>query len=78
MLGRSGEAWGAESGLDRLVIGQVVSEILLDERARVLGLALSDAEVAKQITADPAFQGLNGQFDRARFEQVIDTPVSFC
>jgi len=53
------------------VIGQVVSEILLDERARVLGLALSDAEVAKQITADPAFQGLNGQFDRARFEQVI-------
>ena len=53
------------------MIGQIVSEILLDERARVLGLALSDAEVAKQITADPAFQGLNGQFDRARFEQVI-------
>ena len=53
------------------MIGQIVSEILLDERARVLGLSLSDSEVAKQITADPAFQGLNGQFDRARFEQVI-------
>ena len=72
---QAGRAIGPEQarqlGLDRLVIGQVVSEILLDERARVLGLALSDAEVAKQITADPAFQGLNGQFDRARFEQVI-------
>ena len=58
-------------GLDRVLIGQIVSEILLDERARALGLSLSDAEVAKQITTDPAFQGLNGQFDRARFEQVI-------
>ena len=38
-------------GLDRLVIGQLVSEIVLDERARVLGLALSDADVAKQITS---------------------------
>ena len=72
---QAGRAIGPEQarqlGLDRLVIGQIVSEILLDERARVLGLSLSDSEVAKQITADPAFQGLNGQFDRARFEQVI-------
>ncbi len=58
-------------GLDRLIVGQLVSEIVLDERARALGLALSDAEVAKQITTDPAFQGPNGQFDRFRFEQII-------
>src|SRR3981081_1669636 len=58
-------------GLDRVLVGQIVSEILLDERARALGLSLSDAEVAKQITTDPAFQGLTGQFARARFEQVI-------
>jgi peptidyl-prolyl cis-trans isomerase D len=58
-------------GLDRIVIGQLVSEIVLDEAAKKLGLALSDAEVAKQITADPAFQGPNGQFDRFRFEQAI-------
>ena len=58
-------------GLDRLVIGQLISEIVLDERARALGLALSDAEVAKQITTDPAFRGPNGQFDRFRFEQTI-------
>src|SRR6266508_69555 len=58
-------------GLDRLVIGQVVSEFLLDERARKLGLNLSDAEVARRITNDPAFRGPNGQFDRFRFEQMI-------
>jgi peptidyl-prolyl cis-trans isomerase D len=58
-------------GLDRLVIGQLVSEIVLDETARKLGLNLSDAEVAKQITTDPAFAGPNGQFDRFRFEQTI-------
>ena len=58
-------------GLDRLVIGQLISEIVLDETARKLGLNLSDAEVAKQITADPAFRGPSGQFDRFRFEQII-------
>jgi peptidyl-prolyl cis-trans isomerase D len=58
-------------GLDRLVIGQLVSEIVLDETARKLGLNLSDAEVAKEIIADPAFAGPNGQFDRFRFEQTI-------
>src|SRR5260370_823887 len=63
-------------GLDRLVIGQLVSEIVLDETARKLGLNLSDAEVAKQITTDPAFAGPNGQFDRFRFEQTIRNAVS--
>ena len=58
-------------GLDRLVTGQIVSEIVLDETARKLGLNISDAEVAKQITTDPAFQGTNGQFNRFIFEQKI-------
>ena len=58
-------------GLDRLVLGQIVSEIVLDGRARKLGLNLSDAEVAKLIMADPAFRGPNGQFDRFTFEQTI-------
>src|SRR5947209_7936024 len=58
-------------GLDRLVLGQIVSEIVLDERARKLGLNLSDADVAKLIAADPAFRGPTGQFDRFTFEQAI-------
>src|SRR5713226_8924871 len=58
-------------GLDRLVISQLVSDLLLDDRARKLGLNLSDAEVARAITTDPSFLGPNGQFDRFRFEQLI-------
>jgi peptidyl-prolyl cis-trans isomerase D len=58
-------------GLDSLVIAQLIADIVLDERARALGLNLSDAEVAKQITTDPTFQGPNGQFDRFRFEAMI-------
>jgi len=71
-LGRPISADQARStGLDRAVIGQIFSEILLDEHARSLGLALSDAEVAKLITNDPAFRGPNGEFNRFLFEQTI-------
>src|SRR6266403_2790843 len=71
-LGRPISADQARStGLDRVIVGQIFSEILLDERTRALGLALSDAEVAKLITNDPGFRGANGEFDRFRFEQTI-------
>ena len=71
-LGRPITADQARStGLDRVVIGQIFSEMLLDERARTLGLTLSDAEVAKLITNDPAFRGPNGEFNRFLFEQII-------
>src|ERR1044072_1887143 len=53
------------------LVGQLVPEAPLDQRARQLPLNVSDAEVARQIMNDPSFKGLNGQFDRARFEQII-------
>jgi peptidyl-prolyl cis-trans isomerase D len=58
-------------GFDQQLLGQLIAETALDERARQLGLGLPDAEVAKRISADPVFRGLNGQFDRSRFEQII-------
>lgn len=58
-------------GLDRQIVGQYVAETVLDERARELGLGISDAQIASRITADPNFRGLDGQFDRNRFEQMI-------
>jgi peptidyl-prolyl cis-trans isomerase D len=58
-------------GLDRQLLGQLVAETTLDEDAASLGLALSDAEIAKGITNDPNFKGLSGQFDRNRFADVI-------
>src|SRR5438876_1771569 len=58
-------------GFDRVIIGQLVAETSLDERARALRLGITDAEISKRITTDPSFLGPNGQFDRLRFEQVI-------
>lgn len=59
------------AGLDRQVLGQLIAEAALDERARELRLGLSDSEVAKRIMDDPNFKGFFGQFDRARFDAII-------
>jgi peptidyl-prolyl cis-trans isomerase D len=58
-------------GLDRQLLGEVIAETALDERARALRLNVSDAEIARQVTGMPGFKGLTGQFDRARFEAVL-------
>jgi peptidyl-prolyl cis-trans isomerase D len=58
-------------GLDRQIVGELVAETALDEKAKQLKLAVSDAEISSKITADPNFQGLNGQFDRNRFQDLI-------
>src|ERR1700754_983740 len=42
--------------LDQQLAGQLVAEASLDQRARRLRLNLSDAEVARQIMADPSFK----------------------
>jgi peptidyl-prolyl cis-trans isomerase D len=58
-------------GIDRQIIAQLVGDTTLDEHARAMGLAIGNAEIAKQITSDPNFRGPNGQFDRGRFEALI-------
>jgi peptidyl-prolyl cis-trans isomerase D len=58
-------------GLDRQFLAQVIAETVLDERARSLGLGVSDAEIARRVTEDQNFRGITGQFDRSRFEQLI-------
>jgi peptidyl-prolyl cis-trans isomerase D len=57
--------------LDQQLAGQLVAEAAIDQRARQLRLNLSDAAVAKQIMSDANFKGLNGQFDRSRFDAMI-------
>jgi len=58
-------------GLDRQLLGQLIAETAMDERAKQLRLGLADTEIARRVTNDPAFRGITGQFDRARFEQLI-------
>jgi peptidyl-prolyl cis-trans isomerase D len=59
-------------GLDRQILGQMIAEAALDERAKAMRLGLSDKQIAAQITADPNFHGPTGQFDHARFLQIVN------
>ncbi len=58
-------------GLDRQVLGRMVTESALDEEARRMRLAVPDASIAQAIQADPNFRGINGQFDRAQFGELL-------
>jgi peptidyl-prolyl cis-trans isomerase D len=58
-------------GFDRQILAQLTAEIALDERARALRLGLSDAEIARRITAQPSFQTPTGAFDAVRFQEAI-------
>jgi peptidyl-prolyl cis-trans isomerase D len=59
------------SGLDRQVLGEMIAQAGLDQRARQMGLGLSDADIARRITSDPKLQTVNGQFDRPKFELIL-------
>ncbi len=58
-------------GLDRQVLQQTIAEAALDEEARRMGLAQSNAETMRMIYNDPNFKGLGGKFDPARFQATI-------
>lgn len=58
-------------GIDNQVLAQLVAGAVLDEQAREMRLGLSRDRLASLTAEDPAFQGANGQFDRAQFEWVL-------
>jgi peptidyl-prolyl cis-trans isomerase D len=58
-------------GLDTQVLSRMVTEATLDEKARDLGLKISDKLIVRTVSEDPNFKGPNGQFDRARFEYYL-------
>src|SRR3712207_5526490 len=58
-------------GIDTQVLGRLITEAALDQKARDLGLGVSNELVAKTITEDPNFQGPGGRFERSRFEEVL-------
>ena len=64
-------AQAQELGIEQQIVHQLIAEAALDEKARQMGLRLSDAEVGRLIMNDPAFRGPTGQFDRQRFEYLI-------
>src|SRR5271154_2531436 len=61
----------AALGLDRQVLGEMVAQAGVDQRARQMGLGIPDSEIARHITTDPNLLTINGQFDRTKFEQIL-------
>jgi len=60
-----------QAGLDREVLSSMIVDAGLDQRARQMRLAISDAEIARRITTNPIFRTPAGTFDRARFEYLL-------
>jgi peptidyl-prolyl cis-trans isomerase D len=54
-------------GLDRNVLARLVTAAALDNEAARLGISVGDAVVAEQILQIPAFQSINGEFDREAY-----------
>lgn len=75
LIRQFGRALNAEQlralGLHQQLLAQLIAETALDEEARDLRLAASDALVAERIRTDPNFRGFNGQFDQTRFQALI-------
>lgn len=54
-------------GLDRNVLARLVTAAALDNEATRLGVSVGDEVVAEQILQIPAFQSINGEFDREAY-----------
>ena len=59
------------AGLDRAVLGRLVADRALDAEAERLELSVGDARVAEAVRGTPAFQGLDGEFDRQAYREAL-------
>jgi len=59
------------AGVDRAVLGRLISDAALDQRAKSMGLAMAERDIAQAIVNDPTFHGATGQFDRQRFNDAL-------
>src|SRR5579884_3013758 len=58
-------------GLDKQVLGELLAQAGIDQRAHQMGLGIPDSEIVRSITCSPQLQTVNGQFDRVKFEQFL-------
>ena len=59
-------------GLDQQVLQSLISNAALLNEARRIGISASDLSVAKIIAATDAFKGLDGKFDKATYERLLE------
>lgn len=58
-------------GLDQQVLQRLVTDLSLDQKAKSLGLTISEDEVAKLTRDESVFKGPSGKFDADRFKQIV-------
>jgi peptidyl-prolyl cis-trans isomerase D len=58
-------------GLDRQILGELLSEGALDQKARGLYLGIADDTLTRRIIEDPAFRGPMGVFNHEYFVQLL-------
>jgi peptidyl-prolyl cis-trans isomerase D len=58
-------------GLDIQILQRLISDAALDQRARSLGLALSDETIAEAARSDPNLADASGKFSRERFDEAL-------
>ena len=58
-------------GLDRQILGELLSEGALDQKAQSLYLGISDDTLTRRITEDPVFRGPAGIFNHDYFVQLL-------
>lgn len=58
-------------GVENQVFAELVAGAALDQLSRDMNLGLSEGRLARLIADDPAFRGVNGQFDRTAFSAIL-------
>lgn len=60
-------------GIDRGVLDNLIQTAAIDDQARLLKLAVSDAAIAQDTASNPAFHDSAGKFDPAEFRRRLDS-----
>jgi peptidyl-prolyl cis-trans isomerase D len=59
-------------GLDQRVLSRLVSVASLDNETAAIGISIGDEKLQEEILEIPAFQGINGQFDRETYRFALN------
>ena len=59
-------------GLPQRVLSRLVSQAALEDETARMGISVSDATLGRQIMDIPAFQGLDGSFDRESYRFALE------
>ncbi|MBC6406732.1 MAG: SurA N-terminal domain-containing protein [Rhodobacteraceae bacterium] len=59
-------------GIDRQVLDQLIIQRLFDAETERLGLSLGDAHLRRSLMENPAFHGLDGEFDPSIYQLTLE------